>query len=116
MVKLTNCGESGYPSPGRGGLSNAGLQGILKTCRTCREDAGLRLDFSDGRKTGRHPWLKELHDSWATETWAMARAERLVTIPNAGGGYSSEILPDPDELYLLREQLGVAIDGLESVR
>jgi hypothetical protein len=46
----------------------------------------------------------------------MARAERLVTIPNAGGCYSSKILPDPDELYLLREQVGAAIEGLESVR
>ena len=43
---------------------------------------------------------------------ALARAERLVTIPNAGGCYSSKILPDPDEAYLLREQLAAAIEGL----
>jgi hypothetical protein len=43
---------------------------------------------------------------------ALARAGRLVKIPNAGGCYSSKILPDPDELYLLREQVGKAIEGL----
>jgi uncharacterized protein YjbJ (UPF0337 family) len=43
---------------------------------------------------------------------ALARAKRLVTIPNAGGCYSSKILPDPEELYLLREQVGRAIEGL----
>ena len=47
---------------------------------------------------------------------ALARADRLVTIPNAGGCYSSKILPDPDELYLLREQVGMAIEGLGGVR
>jgi hypothetical protein len=52
----------------------------------------------------------------AAAAQALARAERLVTIPNAGGCYSSKILPDPDELYLLREQVGMAIEGLGGVR
>jgi hypothetical protein len=43
---------------------------------------------------------------------ALARADRLVTIPNAGGCYSSKILPDPEEVYLLREQVAAAIEGL----
>ena len=52
----------------------------------------------------------------AAAAQAMARAERLVPIPNAGGCYSSKILPDPDEVYLLREELAAAIEGLASVR
>jgi hypothetical protein len=43
---------------------------------------------------------------------AMARAARLVTIPNAGGLRSSKILPDPTEVYVVKEQLGAAIESL----
>ncbi len=46
----------------------------------------------------------------------VAEAERvvreagaLVTIPNAGGRYSSKILPEPERLYALREALAAAI-------
>lgn len=41
---------------------------------------------------------------------AMARADRLVTIPNAGGRYSSKILPDPAEVYVVKEMLGAAVE------
>ena len=44
---------------------------------------------------------------------AMARADRLVTIPNAGGRYSSKILPDPAEVYAVKEQLGAAIENIK---
>jgi hypothetical protein len=43
---------------------------------------------------------------------AMARAARLVTIPNAGGLRSSKILPDPAEVYVVKEKLGAAIESL----
>ena len=43
---------------------------------------------------------------------ALRRADRLVSIPNAGGCYSSRILPDPEEVYRLREQVGRAIERL----
>jgi hypothetical protein len=44
---------------------------------------------------------------------ALAQAEKLVDIPNAGGRYSTKILPDPDEVLVLKEQMGKAIEGLK---
>jgi len=43
---------------------------------------------------------------------ALAEAARLVEIPNAGGRYSTKILPDPQAVYRLREQCAQAIEGL----
>jgi hypothetical protein len=47
---------------------------------------------------------------------ALSRADRLVTIPNAGGCYSSKILAEPEEIYRLKEEVGTAIEGLKSAR
>ncbi len=41
---------------------------------------------------------------------AMEQAARLVEIPNAGGRYSSRILPDPELLYSTRAALAEAIE------
>jgi len=50
---------------------------------------------------------------------AVAEAEKvleaaaaLVPIPNAGGRYSTKILPDPDAVFRLKERLGRAIEAL----
>jgi hypothetical protein len=43
---------------------------------------------------------------------AMTQAAELVTIPNAGGRYSSKILPDPKAVYRVRESLAMAIEQL----
>jgi hypothetical protein len=43
---------------------------------------------------------------------AMEQANRLVNIPNAGGRYSSKILPEPEELYRAKEAVAAAIQGL----
>lgn len=43
---------------------------------------------------------------------ALARAGRLVPIPNAGGRYSSKILPDPNAVYQVKEAVAKAIEGL----
>jgi hypothetical protein len=43
---------------------------------------------------------------------AMAQANRLVTIPNAGGRYSSKILPDPAAVYKAKEAVAASIEGL----
>lgn len=43
---------------------------------------------------------------------ALARAARLVTIPNAGGRWSSKILPDPDEVFTVRRAVAEAIEEL----
>ncbi len=41
---------------------------------------------------------------------AMEQASRLVTIPNAGGKYSSKILPDPNAVYAAKEAVARAIE------
>ena len=43
---------------------------------------------------------------------AMERANRLVTIPNAGGRYSSKILPEPQTLYEVKEAVATAIEAM----
>jgi hypothetical protein len=43
---------------------------------------------------------------------ALAAAAALVAIPNAGGRYSTEILPDPSRLYQVRQSLAEAIENL----
>ena len=43
---------------------------------------------------------------------ALAEAQKLVEIPNAGGRYSTKILPDPEAVYRVRQQCAQAIEGL----
>jgi hypothetical protein len=43
---------------------------------------------------------------------ALERAKDLVSIPNAGGLRSTEILPDPDAVYRVREEIAEAIKDL----
>jgi hypothetical protein len=43
---------------------------------------------------------------------ALAAAARLVTIPNAGGRFSTKILPDPEALYQVRRQVAAALESL----
>ena len=43
---------------------------------------------------------------------ALAAADDLVEIPNAGGRYSSRILPDPDAVLRVKEAVARAIEGL----
>ncbi len=45
---------------------------------------------------------------------ALQSAADLVTIPNAGGRYSSLILPDPEAVYRVRREVAAAIDALGS--
>ncbi len=45
---------------------------------------------------------------------ALAAAAELVEIPNAGGRYSSKILPDPDALMRARTRLAEAIESLSN--
>ena len=46
---------------------------------------------------------------------ALAEARGLVTIPNAGGRYSTRILPDPDAVLRVKEVLARAIEGLRAI-
>ena len=43
---------------------------------------------------------------------ALEAAGRLVPIPNAGGRYSTRIMPDPESLYRIREDVARAIEEL----
>lgn len=43
---------------------------------------------------------------------ALAQAAKLVTIPNAGGRYSTRILPNPDAVLQVKEAVARAIEGL----
>ncbi len=45
---------------------------------------------------------------------ALEAAAQLVEIPNAGGRYSSKILPDPEKLLQARFQIGQAIETLST--
>jgi len=52
-------------------------------------------------------------DAAVTEAGKVLRdAAALVPIPNAGGRYSTKILPDPDAVFRLKERLGRAIEAL----
>jgi hypothetical protein len=42
----------------------------------------------------------------------MRLAQRLTWIPNAGGRYSTKMLPDPQKLYEARQAVAEAIERL----
>ena len=52
------------------------------------------------------------HRECATAEQALEQAARLVPIPNAGGRYSTKILPDPEAVYRVRQAVAEAIEGL----
>jgi hypothetical protein len=43
---------------------------------------------------------------------ALAQAQQLVSIPNAGGRYSTQVLPDPDQVFVTRARVAEAIESL----
>jgi hypothetical protein len=47
---------------------------------------------------------------------ALAAAQTLVTIPNAGGRYSTKVLPDPDRVLVVKKQVAQAIEQLNRGR
>lgn len=63
----------------------------------------LRERIASSKTSGR--------DTAAAEQ-ALADAARLVTIPNAGGRYSSKILPDPDAVLRAKEAVSRAVEAL----
>lgn len=52
------------------------------------------------------------HPARAKAEKALAEAAKLVEIPNAGGRYSSRILPDPDAVFRVREAVAESIEAL----
>ncbi len=63
----------------------------------------LRQQIADANAAGR--------DTTAAEH-AMHEAAELVSIPNAGGRYSTKILSDPDAVFRVRRALAAAIERL----
>jgi hypothetical protein len=55
---------------------------------------------------------KQTGQSIATAERALQMAKDLVTIPNAGGLRSTEILPDPDRLPAIRKAVNAALSEL----
>jgi len=62
------------------------------------------------------PFAAGWDQSFFTHGHALQRASELVEIPNAGGRYSSRLLPDPDQLEAVRNRLAEAIEALEANR
>ncbi len=93
-----------------------GYEGLVSSIRLEQARAGmedyeylfrLRQLITEARSAGR--------DVTAAEH-ALQRASELVEIPNAGGRYSSRLLPDPDQLEAVRNRLAQAIEALEANR
>jgi hypothetical protein len=83
--------------------------------------ASLRSEQArEGAEDYEYLWLlrqclakaKEAGVSTARGEVALAKAESLVSIPNAGGKMSSQILPDPDAVLTVREEVASAIEAL----
>lgn len=45
---------------------------------------------------------------------ALEKVRKLITIPNAGGRYSTKLLPNPEDVYKLRELVAKVIEKLQS--
>ena len=63
----------------------------------------LRARIEAGRAAG--------HDVRSAEE-ALEHAAALAIIPNAGGRYSSQILPNPAAVYQVRQEVAEAIESL----
>ena len=53
-------------------------------------------------------------DDVAAARSALEAASRLVEIPNAGGRYSSKVLPEPNRVLEIRTRIAEAIEGLRA--
>ena len=53
-------------------------------------------------------------DDVAAARAALQEAARLVEIPNAGGRYSSKVLPEPNRVLEIRARIAEAIEGLRA--
>ncbi len=69
-----------------------------------RENDRLTILVEEAKASGRSPTQAEA---------ALQTASDLITIPNAGGRYSSKILPEPERLYEVREALAEAIENID---
>ena len=97
-----------YPGP------SSGRDGIVTTirCEQAREGVEdyeyLHLLASLVKKA------KEAGRDASPGEKALAQADALVCIPNAGGRYSSKVLPDPDAVFTLKRTLAEAIERLSA--
>jgi len=87
---------------------SVGVDGPVSTIRLQQVREGLEDYEAMAMLTELAKKAKEQGKSTAAER-ALAMARDLVTIPNAGGLRSSEILPDPDRIPAIRKAVNAAI-------
>ena len=103
-------GDGFFTYPGE----SMGREGIVTTirCEQAREGVEdyeyLYLLASLVKKT------KEAGRDASVGERALAQADALVSIPNAGGRYSSKVLPNPDAVFTLKRTLAEAIEQLST--
>jgi hypothetical protein len=92
-------GPIGHPGP----VTSVRLEQAREGCEDYEYLYLLRQRLTAAQAAGRDT---------ATGEQALAAAQELVTIPNAGGRYSTRILPDPDAVLVVKERVAAAIEGL----
>jgi hypothetical protein len=93
----------GGPIGHAGAVTSIRLEQAREGCEDYEYFYLLRETIARARKSGR--------DVAAAEQ-ALADAQQLVTIPNAGGLQSTRILPDPDAVLRVKESVARAIESL----
>jgi len=90
----------GHPGP----VSSVRLEQAREGCEDYEFLYLLRERIAAAKRAGR--------DTAAAEQ-ALAAAQELVSIPNAGGRWSTRILPDPDAVLRVKEQVARAVEALK---
>jgi acetone carboxylase gamma subunit len=89
----------GHPGP----VTSVRLEQAREGCEDYEYLYLLRQRIAAVKATGR--------DTTAAEK-ALAEAQELVSIPNAGGRFSTRVLPDPDAVLAVKERLAGALEAL----
>jgi hypothetical protein len=89
-----------------------GVTGPLSTIRLEQVREGLEDYEALAMLADLAAKAKQAGQSTTAAERALAMARELVTIPNAGGLRSTEILPDPDRIPQIRKAVNAALAGL----
>jgi hypothetical protein len=92
-------GPIGHPGP----VSSVRLEQAREGCEDYEYLHLLRERIATAKAAGRET---------AAAEQALAEAQELVSIPNAGGRFSTRILPDPDAVLVVKERVAIALEGL----
>lgn len=102
-------GDGYLTYPGR----SVGVEGPVSTIRLEQVREGLEDYEALQLLARRMEQAKQADRPSASAERALAQARDLVTIPNAGGLRSTEILPDPDRLPAIRKAVNAVLAGFE---